>query len=95
MIIIGFVTIMICLVLYYFAMLIKESKDAVADSRKLIQNTEEILKKTTLIVNDVQESISTLKGTVLQINEAILLPIKKIGSTISIVGDFLTGLKKS
>ena len=83
------------LVLYYLAMLIRESKDAVADSRKIIQNTEEILKQATLIVNDVQESISAVKGTVLQINEAVLVPIKKIGSTISVVGDFLTGLKKS
>lgn len=95
MIIIGFITLMFGLVLYYLAMLIRESKDAVADSRKLIQNTEEILKQTTLIVNDVQESISTLKGTVFQINEAILLPIRKIGNTISIVGDFFTGLRKS
>jgi len=95
MIIIGFITFMFGLVLYYLAMLIRESKDAVADSRKIIQNTEEILKQATLIVNDVQESISTLKGTVLQINEAILLPIKKIGSTISMVGDFFAGIKKS
>lgn len=95
MIIIGAVTIMICLVLYYFAMLIRESKDAVKDSRKIIKSTEEILKQATLIVNDVQESISTIKGTIGQINEIILVPIKKIGSTITVVGDFVTGLKKS
>jgi hypothetical protein len=95
MIIIGFITFMFGLVLYYLAMLIRESKDAVADSRKIIQNTEEILKQATLIVNDLQESVSVVKGTVLQINEAILVPIKKIGSTISVVGDFFTGLKKN
>lgn len=94
MIIIGAVTFMICLVLYYFAMLIKESKDAVKDSRKIIRDTEEILKHATLIVSDVQESVATVKGTIGQINEAILLPIKRVGSAINIVGDFVTGLKK-
>jgi predicted PurR-regulated permease PerM len=94
MIIIGVVTFMFCFVLYYVAMLIRESRDAIRDSREMLKSADEILKKTTLIVNDVQETIATVKGTVGQINEAILLPIKRIGSTITTVGDFISGFKK-
>jgi methyl-accepting chemotaxis protein len=94
MIIVSAITIMFSLVLYYLAMLIRESKDAVKDSREIIKNANKIMEQATLIVDDVQDMVSTVKGTVGKINEAILIPIKKIGSTISIVGDFFSGLKK-
>ena len=95
MIIVGIVTFMFSLVLYYLAMLIRESKDAIKDSREIIQNANKMMEQATLIVNDAQEIVSTLKGTVGEVNEAILVPIKKVGSAISIVGDFLSGLKKN
>ena len=94
MVIIGVVTFMICFVLYYIAMLIKESRDVVRDSRAIINNADEIMKQTTLIVNDAQEAVSTVKATILSINDSILLPIKKIGNTITIVGDFVEGLHR-
>ena len=94
MVIIGVVTLMLCLVLYYIAMLIKESRDVVKDSRAIIKNADEIMKQTTLIVNDAQETIATVKGTIISINDSILLPIKKIGNTITMVGDFFEGFSK-
>jgi DNA anti-recombination protein RmuC len=94
MVIIGVVTLMLCLVLYYIAMLIKESRDAVKDSREIIKNADSIMKQTALIMDDVQDTVTTLKGTIISINDTVLVPIKKIGSTITIVGDFLEGLKR-
>ena len=94
MVIIGAITLMFCLVLYYIAMLIKESRDAVKDSREIIKNADQITKQAALIVDDMQETITALKGTVMSINEAVLVPIKKIGSAITIAGDFLEGLKR-
>ncbi len=94
MVIIGAITLMFCLVLYYIAMLIKESRDAVKDSRAIIKNADAITRQTALIVDDMQETITVLKGTVMSINESVLVPIKKIGSLITIVGDFLEGLKR-
>ena len=94
MVIIGVGTFMLCLVLYYIAMLIKESRDAVKDSRAIIKNADQITKQAALIVDDMQETVTVLKGTVLSINETVLVPIKKIGSAITIVGDFLEGLKR-
>ena len=94
MVIIGAVTLMFCLVLYYIAMLIKESRDAVKDSREIIKSADQITKQAALMVNDLQETVSTLKSTVMSINESVLIPIKKIGSAITIVGDFFEGLKR-
>jgi len=94
MVIIGVVTFMVCLVLYYIAMLIKESRDVVRDSRSIIKNADAIMKQTTLIVDDVQDTVSVLKGTIMSINETVLIPIRKIGTTVTIVGDFLDGLKR-
>lgn len=94
MIIIGFVVFMICLVLYYLAMLIKETRDVVSDTRPLLKSTQQILDQSTVVVADVQKSVAMLKGTVEELNDAILIPIRKIGTTISMVSDFLTGLKK-
>lgn len=94
MIVVGAVTVMFCLVLYYLAMLIKEGRDAVRDSREIIKNANKMMEQATVIVNDVQEVVSSVKRTVGQVNEAILIPIRKIGNTVSMVGDFLGGLKK-
>ena len=94
MIIIGVVTLMFSLVLYYIAMLIKESRDAVKDSRAIIKNADQITKQAALIVDDMQETVTVLKGTVMSINETVLVPIKKIGSIITVAGDFLEGLKR-
>jgi hypothetical protein len=94
MTILGVITLMLCLVLYYIAMLIKESRDVVRDSRAIIKNADEIMKQAVLIVNDAQETVSTVKATIMSVNESILVPIKKIGNTVTIVGDFLEGLNR-
>ncbi|MHC1716507.1 MAG: hypothetical protein AB9915_01245 [Candidatus Dojkabacteria bacterium] len=94
MIIIGAVTLMICLVLYYVAMLLRESKDAVGDSRKIIQGLEDTMKQVDLILADVQSTISTVRGTIDEINKGIIQPIKNVGSAISAVSGFVSGIKK-
>lgn len=94
MIIIALIVFMICLVLYYFAILIKRSGEVVNEVKPLLKNTDEILKQTAVMVNDAQEAVSVVKGTLIEINGAILAPVRKIGSVISIVGDFFEGLKK-
>lgn len=94
MIIFGAVTFMICFVLYYVAMLLKESKDAVGDSRKIIQGMEGTMKQVDLILADVQATISTVRGTIDEVNEGIIQPIKNVGSAISAVSGFVSGMKK-
>lgn len=94
MIIIGAVTFMVCFVLYYVAMLLKESKDAVGDSRKIIQNAEQTMKQVDLILADVQGTVAIVKNTIEEINEGVIKPIKNIGSAVSAVSGFVSGLRK-
>ena len=94
MVIIAVIAIMICLVLYYVAMLLKETKDAVGDSRKLIQGLEPTMKQVDLIIADVQSTTSMLKGTVQDINEGIVMPIRNIGSAFSAMSGLVSGLRK-
>jgi uncharacterized protein YoxC len=94
MIIFGAVAFMICFVLYYVAMLLKESKDAVGDSRKIIQGLEGTMKQVDLILADVQATISTVRGTIDEVNEGVIKPIKSIGSAVSALSGFVSGIQK-
>ncbi len=94
MIIIGVIVLMICLVLYYLAMLIKQSGEVVKETKPLLKNADEILKQTASMVNDAQEAVSVVKDTLIEMNETVLIPVRKIGSAINVIGDFLKGLKK-
>jgi methyl-accepting chemotaxis protein len=82
MTIITFLTALFGLILYYVAMLVKETtstmsevKVTIADSRKLIQNANQI-------VEDVQDTVSNVKGTIDQLNESILQPVKQVGDMV-------------
>ena len=87
MVVVGLITVMICFVLFYLAMVLKETKRAIEGSKDLI-------KKTTLIVDDTQEMIATVKGTVREVNEGIIVPIRNIAHGVDIASSFIRGLKK-
>lgn len=92
MIIIGLVTAFICFLLYQLAMLTRESKLAVSDSRKVILEAEKTVDMANSILSDVTDIVSTVKGTVYEVNTAILSPIRKISSMVSVVSGFTEGL---
>ena len=93
MIIIGAVTFMVCLVLYYVAMLLRESKEAVTDGRSLVKDAQKTLQQADLIINDLQASITAVRGAIEEISQSILGPIRKIGAGISIASNFLNRKK--
>lgn len=95
MIIVSVLTVMTCLILYYIAMLIKETRTTVADARDTMKQATKMLQQAELIVSDVQASISTMRGTVEEINQSILAPIRKIAGGILTASAFLGSLKKS
>lgn len=82
----------LCFVLYEFAMLIKESKNAVSDSRKIIQEAEKTIDTANKIMTEATEIVSTVKGTVYEINSAIIRPVRKISSFVSVASAFTEGL---
>ncbi|HVX93161.1 MAG TPA: hypothetical protein VHA74_03565 [Candidatus Dojkabacteria bacterium] len=83
MVIISALTALVCLILYYVAMLVKETtgtmvevKNTIIDSRKLIQNSN-------AIVEDVRVSVDSIKGTVKEVNQSILGPVKAIAKLMN------------
>lgn len=84
----------ICLVLYQLAMLIRESKGAVQDSRKIIKETEETLTKANALLDEATEIVNTVKGTITEVNNAIITPIRKISMITGVATSFIEGLSK-
>lgn len=94
MIIVSVVTVMVCLILYHVAMLIKETKTTVVDARGIMNQASKTLQQVDLIVNDVKSSVSTIRGTVEEVSQSIVAPIRKISNGILIASTFLGSLKK-
>jgi hypothetical protein len=92
MILIAVFTAFICFVLYQLAMLIKDSRGIVTESKKIIMDAQETLKIVNGIVQDLNEMVSTVKGTVYQVNSAILVPLRKISSIMGIASSFIEGV---
>ena len=93
MIIVSVLTIMVCLILYYIAMLIKETRTTGVDARETMKQANKILTQAELIVNDIQSSVSTVRTTVEEINQSILAPIRRLAGGVLAVSSFIGGLK--
>jgi hypothetical protein len=101
MILIAFFTIFVCLILYYIAMLFKETsqtvsevKEIVRESKGMVKNIEKILEESTEIVGAAKRTTLMVEDTVMEAKEYIILPIKKIGGILSMAAGFFDGLKK-
>ncbi len=92
MVIIGVLVGFICFVLYQVAMLLKESKHAVMDSRKILQEAVKTVDMANVLLVDATEIVSTAKSTVNEVNNAIIGPIRRISSLLSVVSGFAEGL---
>jgi uncharacterized protein YoxC len=101
MIIIAFVTIFFCLILYYIAMLFKETsqtvsevKKVVRDSRGMIKNIEKIVEETTEIIGAVKRTTLMIENTAGEVKEQIITPIKRVGGILASVAGFLGSFRK-
>ena len=81
-------------ILYQLGMVIKDSRGIVQNSTKLLEETNETLKKANVILDDVQSIVSTTKGTVEEINTAVITPVRQLSGIIGTLTGFLSGLKK-
>lgn len=81
-------------ILYQLAMVIKDSRGLVQNSTKILEETNITLSKTNAILDDVQKIVSTTKGTVEEINTAVIQPVRSISSLLSSLTGFISGLKK-
>ena len=87
MIIIGLPVAFFTFILFQLGMLIK-------DSRGVITESKETITKANIILEDVQQMVSTTKSTVNEINETVIQPVRGIAGTISVITGFVNGLKK-
>jgi hypothetical protein len=88
MIIIGVLAALLGYILYYMAILVKEAGGAIRDSREIIRNSNKI-------VADSSEIVASVKGTVNEVNEAVLVPARGLGNIINSFSSFLSGLVAS
>jgi len=90
MILIGILTGFVCFVLYQLGMLFK-------DSREVVRRAEKTVKLANDLVEEVSEIVGTVKGTIYQINSAVLVPLRKITTVMGIVSGIAEGIgsKKS
>ena len=79
MVIVAVLTGLLSFILYEIGMFVKES-------RNTLKNVEKI-------TEDASTVISSVKGTVEEVNDAIIQPIRGIGAGISLISGFLSGLK--
>lgn len=79
MIIVTVLTGLVSFILYEIGMFVKES-------RNTLKNVEKITEDASLVLSDV-------RGTVEEISETIIQPIRGIGSGLSLISGFLSGLK--
>ncbi|MGI6423247.1 MAG: hypothetical protein ACOX0X_01325 [Candidatus Dojkabacteria bacterium] len=92
MIIIGVLVGFFSFILFEIALLIKESRKAVADSRDVIQKASKTVDMANTILEDATEIVSTVKGTVYELNSAIVSPVRKISSILAAASGFVEGI---
>jgi hypothetical protein len=64
------------------------------DSRNVVVEAKETLKKTNKVLDDAQEIVNTVKSTVNEVNQAVVTPIRTIGSVLASITGFIQGLKR-
>ncbi len=101
MVLIAVITVFVCLILYYVAMLFKETSETVSEvrnivkeSKGIIKNVEKIMEESTEIVGAAKRTTLMVENTVGEVKEQVVQPIKKIGGIFSMVASFFEGMKK-
>lgn len=94
MILIGIPAGFFTFILYQLGLVIKDSRGVVQSSTKILEETNITLTKTNAILDDVQVIVSTTKGTVEEVNQAVIVPVRQISGLLSKLTAFLSGIKK-
>ena len=90
MIVFGFISSFICLVLLYLALLLKESKDTIKESKYILQGRKNTILKLGKMVEEVEGMVSVARGTVEEVSNSILKPIRVISGLMGSVSMLLT-----
>jgi len=94
MILIGIPAGFFTFILYQLGMVTKDVRGVVQSSTRILEETNKTLIKTNVILDDVQAIVSTTKGTVEEVNQAVIVPVRQISGLLSTLTAFLSGIKK-
>lgn len=99
MIVIGVLSALLGLILYYLAMFLKESTKTVVEVQGVVRESKEVLKKANtiadnagVIVSSFREMSNGIQSSLSETVETILTPLQKLGSVISAIIDLLIEL---
>ncbi len=92
MVIIFGLSVLLGLILYYLAMLLKDSRETVKEVTKTVSKSNKLLDEVDEVVVDAKESVKLFKETATEINKSIVMPVRSIGSVLYTISGFLNGL---
>lgn len=82
MVVVGALAVMLCLILYYFAMLLREATATVGETRKTVATMNSILEEVSVVVADVKKTIAAVATTVDNLNNVVRKPILRLGALV-------------
>ena len=94
MIVFGFISSFICLVLLYIALLLKESKNTIKESKEILQESKSTVLKLGKMVEELEGMVSIAKGTVEEVSNSILKPIRAISGIVGTIDTLLVNKKE-
>ena len=70
MVIVGALTALTCVILYYIAMLVKESTRTIVEVRETITDSRKIIQASTVMIEDAASIVAGVKGSVEEFNKS-------------------------
>jgi hypothetical protein len=81
-------------ILYQLGMIIKDSREVVRSSSRILKEAEVTVTKANGILEDVESMVSVTKATVYEVNKTVITPVRGIAQALTTVSAFISGLKK-
>ncbi len=94
MIIISIITGFLCLIFYYLAMLLKESKETVIEVRETVKKSNQIMDEANEIIRTAKKAVNIAENIVKEVETQIIFPVRTIGGIFQTISGFLEGWKK-
>jgi len=97
MVVIAWLAALAGLILFYIAMVMKETASTIAETREVVKSSNKLVAESTEIVADLKDSAKLLSTAMKDVSESILPPIKRIGvllNSITSILDRITGFIK-
>ncbi|MCA9376897.1 hypothetical protein H6763_02910 [Candidatus Nomurabacteria bacterium] len=93
MVVISGLSILLGMILYYLAMILREATNTMSEVTKTVQKSNVLLDDAAEVVSVAKTSAKKLEETVDEVNKAIIVPVRSIGSVLHTVSGFIEGFR--